>query len=338
MNAHARSLQPGLADSIADAGLAGAGASPNARQPEVDPTGARAWRIGVFAPSGQVLDPAVLDRAVQRLEDAGHSVHVDRTARSAWQRFSASDDERIAAFERMAAAPGVELAIAARGGYGISRLLDRIDFVSLARARKRWMGHSDFTAFSLAALARAGMTSFAGPMASYDFGAPDESAYTASHCWALLASERYELGFDTPGTARLGAEGMLWGGNLAMVAHLVGTPYLPAIDGGILFLEDIGEHPYRIERMLYQLHFAGVLARQKAVLLGSFTGYTLGENDAGYDLPAMLANVRERTGVPFIEGLPFGHCPDKVTLPVGGTCSLEMSGGRVRLLLSNYQP
>lgn len=302
------------------------------------PRARKSWRIGLFGPSGQVLDPLALDRAVQRLEQAGHSVHVDPTARSSWQRFSAVDDERLASIERMAAAADVDLAIATRGGYGCSRLLDRIDFAALAAARKRWMGHSDFTAFSLAALAVSDMVSFAGPMASYDFGAVEESAYTARHCWGLLGSDRYVASFDTPYPDAFACEGTLWGGNLALVAHLVGTPFFPRVEGGILFLEDIAEHPYRIERMLYQLHFAGVLARQKAVLLGSFTGYALAPNDQGYDFDAMLANVRSRLSIPIVEGLPFGHCPDKLTLPVGGKCALDVSDGCARMTLSEYQP
>ena len=175
----------------------------------------------------------------------------------------------------MAADPHVELAIAARGGYGWSRLLDRIDFAALARVRKQWMGHSDFTAFQLAALAHAGMTTFAGPMAAYDFGAAIPSAFTLDHCWGLLGTTRYEIecALDGPDFA---AEGTLWGGNLAMVAHLAGTPHMPRVDDGILFLEDISEHPYRIERMIYQLHHAGLLVRQRAVLLGDFSDYELG--------------------------------------------------------------
>ena len=111
--------------------------------------------------------------------------------------------------------------------------------------------------------------------------------------------------------------GTLWGGNLAMVAHLAGTPYLPDVAGGILFLEDVGEHPYRVERMLYQLLHAGMLARQRAVLLGAFTEYQLNANDAGYDLAAAIAQIRARVAVPIYTGLPFGHVPDKLTLPVG---------------------
>ncbi len=237
----------------------------------------------------------------------------------------------------MAADPRVEVAVAVRGGYGWSRLLDRLDFAALGLAKKRWMGHSDFTAFQLAALARAGMVTFAGPMAAYDFGAETPSAYTLDHCWGLLGVERYEVECPLDGPDFIG-EGTLWGGNLAMVAHLVGTPHFPQVDGGILFLEDVGEHPYRVERMLYQLHFAGVLARQRAVLLGAFTGYELTPNDNGYDAAAMVAHVRARIGRTVYTGLPFGHVPAKLTLPVGGRCALRVRGGRGRLVLSDYGP
>ncbi|HVN34832.1 MAG TPA: LD-carboxypeptidase [Casimicrobiaceae bacterium] len=295
----------------------------------------RRFGVGFYAPAGFVTDPAAIDRAVHRLTELGHRVVVDPTCATRWQRFAATDDERLAAIERMAADPRVELAIAARGGYGWSRLLERIDFAALAGAGKRWMGYSDFTAFQLAALANAGMTTFAGPTAAYDFGAPIPSAFTLDHCWGLLGATRYEIACALDGPDFSG-DGTLWGGNLAMVAHLVGSQYLPRIDGGILFLEDIGEHPYRIERMLYQLHNAGVLLRQSAILLGDFSGYELGPNDNGYDAAAMVAHIRARLGVPLYTGLPFGHGPEKLTLPVGGRCALTVRGGRAEMVLSDY--
>ena len=121
------------------------------------------------------------------------------------------------------------------------------------------------------------------------------------------------------------------------LAHLAGTPYLPDVAGGILFLEDVGEHPYRVERMLYQLLHAGTLSRQRAILLGAFTEYQLNANDAGYDLAAAVAHVRERVAVPIYTGLPFGHVPDKLTLPVGGQCEVEARDGRATLRLTDYQ-
>src|SRR5262245_33503401 len=215
--------------------------------------------IGLYAPAGFVTSAAALERAVARLTALGHRVVVDETCTPRWQRFSAPDDVRLAAIERMTADPRVRLAMAARGGYGWSRLLDRIDYRGIAASRKRWIGHSDFTAFQMAALAHAGMITFAGPMAASDFGAASPSAFALDHCWGVLGSERYviECALDGPDFE---GEGTLWGGNLAMITHLAGTPHLPRVEHGILFLEDISEHPYRVERMLYQLHFAGILA------------------------------------------------------------------------------
>jgi muramoyltetrapeptide carboxypeptidase len=296
---------------------------------------ARAFGIGIYAPAGYPQDSAAVDRAVARLAALGHHVMVDPSCALRWQRFAGTDDERLAAIMRMAADPAVDLAISVRGGYGWSRLLDRIDFPAIAAAKKRWMGHSDFTAFQLAALAHAGMATFAGPMAASDFGAEPPSAFTLDHCWKVLNNDRCEIECALDGPDYAG-EGVLWGGCLSLVAHLVGTPHFPRVDGGILFLEDTGEPPYALERMLHQLHFAGVLARQRAVLLGTFNGYALAENDNGYDAAAMVSHARTRFGARFYTGLPFGHTPEKLTLPVGGRCALAVRDGQARLVLSDY--
>jgi len=289
----------------------------------------------IIAPAGFATDPAAVARAEALLAGLGHRVRTDPTARTRWQRFSAGDDERLAAIAR-AAGDDSDVVLMLRGGYGFTRLLERIDFASLARARKRWMGHSDFTAFQLAALTRGDMVTYAGPHAAYDFGATAPSSFTLQQCFGVLRNERWTIECTLDGPS-LQASGTLWGGNLALVAHLVGTPYLPTIDGGILFVEDVAEHPYRIELMLYQLHHAGVLARQRALLLGAFTEYELNANDAGYDFDAAIAQLRGVTSVPIFTGLPFGHVRDKLTLPVGGRCDLEVRDGHARLVLSDYR-
>ena len=296
----------------------------------------RTYGIGIYAPAGFATDPVNIERAVSRLVAAGHRVVVDPTVATRWQRFSAPDDERLAAVMRMAHDPRVELAIAMRGGYGWSRLLERLDFGAIAAARKLWLGHSDFTAFQLAALAATNMTTFAGPMAAYDFGAEMPSSFTLDHCWGLLGSGQYVVECALAGPMDVAVEGTLWGGNLALLAHLVGTPYLPRMDGGILFVEDIAEQPYRVERMLYQLHHAGILGRQRALLLGEFNGFEPGAHDNGYDLAAMVEHARATFGIPVFTGLPFGHCRDKLTLPVGGHCKLTVRDGSARLALSGY--
>jgi muramoyltetrapeptide carboxypeptidase len=294
------------------------------------------FHIGFVAPAGFTTDPIALDRAVQRLESLGHTVKRDATVDARWQRFSAPDNERFAALERMVGDPDVDLVVIVRGGYGFTRLLDRIDFAALPRHDKRWLGHSDFTAFQLAALARAGLTTFAGPMVTYDFGAEQPSAFTFEHCFGVLDNSSWEIECALDGPSRFTGAGTLWGGNLALVSHLVGTRYFPDIQNGVLFLEDVGEPPYRVERMLYQLLHAGVLARQRAILLGAFTEYHLSANDGGYDLTAAIEHVRSRITVPIYTGLPFGHVRDKLTLPVGGRCALTVSDGAARMVLSDY--
>lgn len=294
-------------------------------------------KFGFYSPAGFTTDAAAVDRAEQRLQSLGHSVVRDPTVASRHMRFAAPDDERLAAVARMASDAQVDVACAVRGGYGWTRLLDRLDFAALAAARKRWLGHSDFTAFQLAALARSGMVTYAGPMAGYDFGAVEPSAFTLAQCFGVLEHPTWTVDVPLEGPDCREAAGTLWGGNLALVAHLVGTPYLPQVEGGILVLEDVAEHPYRIERMLYQLVHAGVLARQRAVLLGRFTEYALTAHDDGYDLPAVVEHLRARLAVPVYTGLPFGHVRDKLTLPIGGRCTLRVTAGHARLAFSDYR-
>ena len=290
--------------------------------------------VGLYAPAGFGLDPAAVDRAEQRLVAMWERVVVDPTCRTRWQRFAASDDERLAAVMRMVQDPRVDLAITLRGGYGWTRLLPRLDFAAIAQAKKQWLGYSDFTAFQFAALAHAGMVTFAGPTVG-DFGAPQPSAFTLDHCFGVLDQSRYEVACALDGPDVVCA-GTLWGGNLALVAHLCGTPHFPSVDGGILFLEDVGETPYRVERMLYQLHHAGVLERQRAILLGRFTEYALSPNDGGYDIDTAVAQMRSVCRTPIFTGLPFGHVADKLTLPVGGRCDLLVRGGNAALVFSDY--
>ena len=295
--------------------------------------------LRLFSPSGVVSQPASLRRAQKRLAALGFGVSADEDVLARYQRFAGDDDVRLAAIHRTAAS-GVSIAMASRGGYGLTRLLDRIDWKRIARSVERglrWVGHSDFTAFQLAALAHGGLRTWAGPMACYDFGRlaeehgeprADAVDEVAAACFVEAMDGSLEaIGFRTePGFGGLEARGTLWGGNLAMVVSLLGTPHWPRVKGGILFLEDVNEHPYRVERMLLQLHQAGVLDAQRAVLLGHFSEWQRSPMDRGYGLRSMLDRLREATRTPLITGLPFGHVPTKVTLPVGARIQLAIQG------------
>jgi muramoyltetrapeptide carboxypeptidase len=144
-----------------------------------------------------------------------------------------------------------------------------------------------------------------------------------------MSGELEAVGFRTePGFDGLQVRGTLWGGNLCMVSSMLGTPHWPgkAIKGGVLFLEDVNEHPYRIERGLLQLHQAGVLDAQKAVLLGAFNNFRKSPLDRGYSLKTAVAHLRSVTKTPILTGLPFGHVPTKVCLPVGARVNLLVDG------------
>ncbi len=292
--------------------------------------------IGFIAPSGQVMDPAALERAIAWFKLHDFRVICPAAVSLSHQRFAGDDSTRLAALHTMLARDDVNLVMAVRGGYGVSRLLDRIDYGLIARSGKILAGHSDITAIAAAAHARVKAMGYCGPTACYDFGAEAVSTFTENHFFGVLNQARHQIEVTTPNPQPLQVRGRIWGGNLAMIAHLVGTPYLPRIHNGILFVEDIGEHPYRIERMLYQLHHAGVLQRQRALLLGDFSGYRLQPNDNGYDFAAMVDHLRARFKLPIITGLPFGHCRDKVTIPFGASALLDVTHSGFSLSLSGY--
>lgn len=289
--------------------------------------------LQIYTPAGVVHQPAALTRAARRLRTLGFDVTLDAAARARHQRFGGDDAARLEAIHRVAdAAPAV--ALASRGGYGLTRLLDAIAWKRLAKAAgrgTRWVGHSDLTALQLGLLAHTGAPSWAGPMATDDFGRADEAGglddVTVPCFVEAMTGELEAVGFRTEdGFDGLQRRGVLWGGNLAMLCSLLGTRHLPAVKGGILFLEDVNEMSFRTERMLLQLLQAGVLGSQKAVLLGQFTGAKPSPLDRGFTLKTVVAGLRARTRVPVLTGLPFGHVPTKVTLPVGRRVELVVQG------------
>ncbi len=286
-------------------------------------------RIEIIAPSGAHLSLERFDLALERLCERGYELRCS-APRDGWQRFGATDEARLEQIHRAARAHDIDAVMITRGGYGMSRLLDRIDWALIAASAARgvrWIGYSDFTAFQLALLARPGAPSFAGPGVSGDFGADEPDAYMLEHFDALMDGRLLPVSWEQEGKREggrgKGVDGILWGGNLSLVAAAVGTPYLPAVEGGILFLEDVAEHPYRVERMLHQLLYAGVLEAQHAIVLGEFTEWKPSPHDNGYDLRAVVEHFRERVSVPIVTGLPFGHVPRKAVLGVGEHYRLE---------------
>lgn len=313
--------------------------------------------IYIYSPSGAVRDKSGFKRGLLRLKAMGHEVEVDPDALAVHQRFAGTDDMRVAAIHR-AAASGADVALISRGGYGLSRILGSINYKSVAKAvagGTQFVGFSDFTGFQLALLAKTGAVTWAGPALADDFGCeetPDDIMQAcfedmvcgqAEGCgWQLPKPRKLATSFEETSAAASSAmdstalQGLpkkdkenfevknatLWGGNLAMLASLVGTPYLPAVKGGVLFIEDIAEHPYRIERMLTQLLHAGVLTQQKVIIFGQFTHYKLQPNDRGFKLESVVKWLQSKVKARILTGLPFGHVSTKILLPVGAKVTL----------------
>lgn len=298
-------------------------------------------QIHLIAPSGASLDTRSPLTGIEWLKQQGIEVLNTACVERIEQRFAGTDAERLAEINQLAKLSPEIAVVAMRGGYGLHRLLPDIKWDAIAKTIKSGLqicGHSDFTVFQLGLLAKTGAVTLAGPMLNFDFACQGEQGVTPNALmWAHFQKAIKERQLDCTIQANQAflrhstagqASGMLWGGNLTILAGLVGTPYLPSKEqtqGGILFLEDVNEHPYRIERMLMQLLDAGILSNQSAILLGGFSAYRLFDNDRGYTLESAIETIRERLPdhIPILTGLPFGHQAEKLTLPVGAQAHIQ---------------
>ena len=293
----------------------------------------------LIAPSGYCQNQQAAELGVARLRHQGHKVLNTEVIARRESRFAGNEADRlqdINGLAHLASLPDIVLAV--RGGYGATRLLSQLDRAGIA-ARLRdqpvaLCGHSDFTVLQLALLG-AGTVSFSGPMLAGNFGAEVLSEFTVDHFWRALTSPKLTLSWETQ-PQEVDVSGTVWGGNLAMIASLVGTPWLPEIQDGILVIEDVNEHPFRVERMLLQLAQSGILARQKAIVTGNFTGATLTDYDNGYDFDSVWTLIRQVTGLPLVTGLDFGHHWNTVTLPLGAQGHLQVKGSGSTLTLSGH--
>jgi muramoyltetrapeptide carboxypeptidase len=284
--------------------------------------------IYILSPSSSVLDKAAYKRGIARLMAQGHTLEIDQDVLSRSTRFAGDDVQRLSAIKR-AAASGADVVMTTRGGYGISRLLGQLPYKAIAKSIDKgteWVGFSDMTALSLAVMAQTGRSTWAGPALIEDFGRADADGGIDEITLAcfddvisgMAEGTGWRIGKDDP--TEFGYQDLtLWGGNLSMVCSMVGTPYLPKVSSGALFLEDVAEPPYRVERMLTQLLHAGVLAQQKVIMLGAFNRFTASSQDKGFAMKTVVQWLRANTKARVLTQLPHGHVSTKVMLPVGKT-------------------
>ncbi|WP_416189259.1 LD-carboxypeptidase [Neisseria sp. CCUG17229] len=313
-------------------------------QPRPQPARSGDNILRVVAPSGFAESYDRVNVGLTRLYNAGFTVTNQQAGSRRYQRFAGTDAERINDFQEVASGrvktPKVLMGL--RGGYGAARLLPNIDFASLgARMRERgtlFFGFSDVCAVQLALLAKGNMMSFAGPMVYSEFGKPTPSVYTMDSFIRGTTNTTNIIDVAAIQRSDVNVEGTLWGGNLSVLTSLAGTPYMPDINGGILFLEDVGEQPYRIERMLNTLYLAGVLQKQRAIIFGDFRMGTIRDvYDSSYDLSAVINQINRVTRVPVLSGFPFGHITNKATFPLGAHAKVRSTGsGGYSVTFSGY--
>jgi len=299
----------------------------------------------MVAPSAAPNEPERIRFAIDTLESLGFKVKPGAHLFERDGYLAGSDTARAADLNAMFADDGVDAIWCVRGGYGASRILPLLDYALMQRKPKALIGYSDITALHMAIHRHAGLVTFHGPVAfraltPYSLGELKRVLWAAETPVRLGGPppfERAEGRVDwenrvarlVAGTAR----GRLLGGNLCLMSHLCGTPYLPDLRGAILFLEDVEEAYYRIDRMLTQLWLSGALAGVAGVAFGKFTNC---DPSAFFvqnrPLEDILAERCRALGVPAVAGIMVGHVEDQTTLPVGCLAELDADAGTLTLL------
>lgn len=296
--------------------------------------------VALVVPAGHVAD-AVIQRTIKALKQDGFTpIPLIPEARPRGY-LSADDNARVSTFNMALNDPRVDVVLCMRGGYGTPRILDAIDYEALRKNPKAIIGYSDITALLLAIRRQTGLVVFHGPMgkdlALRSSGFTD---FTEKHFWGILREEnprfaRWGHLAGKPPRAVIGgvAEGVLTGGNLSLIAATMGTPYEIDTRGAILFIEDVNEKPFRIDRMLAQLRLAGKLNEVRGILLGSFQNCVAAA--ASLTLDQVFLDYFKDLGVPVLEGYPAGHgLADHAVLPLGVAVRLDADKGTLSLLES----
>ena len=248
-----------------------------------------------------------------------------------------TDNDRAAELNALFRRDDLDAIVCLRGGYGALRILDRLDWDALAAHPKLIVGYSDITALHFAAWALAGVPGLSAAMAAPDWPDLDPASEqqlwdvaSGAHPWEVVGPGGEPLAPMRPGEAK----GTLIGGNLYLVSALIGTPYMPDLDGAILFVEDVGEPPYRIDGLLARLRLAGVLDRLGGLVFGAFTGSEPPKNRPSLDLDEVLAHYASFVDGPVARGLVYGHFVTKTPIPVGVQARLVVGERAVLTTLS----
>ncbi len=294
--------------------------------------------IGIISPASSVDDPAKLEKSVRYLETLGYMVRVGKNVGKYNGYLAGTDKERIDDLHTMFSDKKVNAVFCLRGGYGAARLLDKIDYKIIKNHPKIFVGYSDISALQLAIFYKSGLITFAGPMPGVDFY-EDVSPFTEEMFWRLLTSSKKFGRINNPDDENIlslnsgTASGRIVGGNLSVVSGLIGTEYFPDLKDKILLIEEMGEMPYRIDRMLNQFRLAKMFQGIKGVLLGSFRDCNEPDpNKKTLTLGEVITDYLTPIKKPVIYNFKHGHLKNNITVPIGA--NIRMNATRKSIEIS----
>jgi muramoyltetrapeptide carboxypeptidase len=294
--------------------------------------------FGLIAPASPPPDPKTVDHAVAALEKMGFAVKLGRNVRNRWGFLAGQDRERADDVMRMFTDKKVHGIICLRGGYGAGRVLPLLDYSTITKNPKVFVGYSDITSLHCALLRKSRLLTFHGPTVAAAFTEPDYPIFSRQS-WLRILTQPEAAGSLCAGYEKKNVEtvtrgkiaGELIGGNLSVLMTTLATPYQPSLRGKILFIEDVGEKPYQMDRMLTHLSNAGLLQQVVGVAVGTCDDCGDPRAKAGGEFRQTVEDVfRERLRplkIPVVIGLPFGHVPHNATIPCGGRALLDATGG-----------
>ena len=292
--------------------------------------------IGLVGVSGAMHDPEThFDKMLAGIDALGFKVVIADSCREQYGYLSGTDVSRATGLNRMFADDRVDAVVCMRGGYGVHRMLDLVDFDLIRANPKLFLGYSDITALHTAIHEKVGMITLHGPMPSTEWFDMDD--FTRQSLWRALTSTR-PLGAlanpegVTPRCVVPGrCSGRLVGGNLTLIASACGTPYALDATDKVLLLEDVGEKVYRLDSMLTQLRQAGLFEQCAGVVLGGFTRCPEEYERYALHLEDIISDIVVPAGKPVLANMMIGHTPTKITVPLGAMCELDATRGTLTM-------
>ncbi len=292
--------------------------------------------IGLISPAGITGEDEDYDKVIQTIRQMGYKVKEGKHAREKHGYLAGTDDQRAEDLNTMFAEPSVKAILPFRGGWGCNRILDKIDYQTVRDHPKALIGFSDITSLLLAIYTKTGLVTFHGPVAKSIW-----THFTTDHFrkvtgnrgeHTLSIKERLSESYNSfrmvsPGTAR----GRLLGGNLTVLTAMIGSDYLPDFNNSILFIEDVGEDIYRIDRMLTQLKLSGILDQISGFILGQCTACDESQ-PYGFSLEEIIDQHIKPLQRPDLSGIPVGHIDHMLTLPIGIQAEINVQKGSISFL------